>query len=180
MLSISILYVSVVSLSLVISYLYWIKIRVIRLRQEIFDKRDDLFDKAAELNAFDDAAYQNARHCLNGLISFVPYLSVPMVTYIVSHDGTERNLPKSSNQELQRSIDEVFSWTANRLYRYIVRETATGWVLWFVFEVILNPPFIRAEDTEDFVDKQAVIGVERVIRSESVSRMADARHCAPA
>jgi hypothetical protein len=180
-LSTTILYIAVLGLSGVIAYLYWIKIRVIRLQQEIFDKRDDLFDRAAELNALDDSAYQSARYCLNGLVRFVPYLSLPLVIYMVSHDnGTEETLPKSSNLELQHSIDEVFSWTAQRLYRYIVRETATGWVVWLVFEVILNPPFVRAEDTEDVVDKKALRGVERVIRSESISRVADVTNCAPA
>lgn len=179
--SLSILYTAVLSLSGVIAYLYWIKIRVIRLQQEIFDKRDALFDRVVELDALDDPAYQTARYCLNGLIRFVPYLSVPLVTYMVSHESdTQETLPKSANPVLQHAIDEVFSWTAKRLYRYIVRETATGWVLWFVFEVILNPPFVRAEDTEDVVDRKALMGVERVIRSESLSRMADIRNCAPA
>lgn len=181
MLGITTLYIAVFCLSSVITYLYWIKVRVIRLQQEIFDKRDALFDRAAELNALDDPAYQFMRHCMNGLIRFVPNMSVPLVTYIISHDdGVEKTFPQSSNPALQHCIDEVSAWTAKRLYRYIVRETATGWVVWFVFEVLLNPPLARAEDTEDVVDKKVLNGVERVMRSESISRLADALHCAPA
>lgn len=165
-LGITTLCIAVFCLSIVITYLYWIKVRVIRLQQEIFDKRDELFDMAAEINALDDPAYQFMRHCMNGLIRFVPDISMPLVTYLVSHDdGEEKTFPKSSNPALQHYIEEVSAWTAKRLYRYIVRETATGWVIWFVFEVLLNPPFVRAKDTEDVIDRKVLTEVERVMRS---------------
>jgi hypothetical protein len=56
----------------------------------IFDIRDELFDTALELNAFDDPAYQQIREHLNHVASTAGLISVPFVVTAVSQHRVHR------------------------------------------------------------------------------------------
>ena len=47
------LFIAIAILIFTIYYAWWTKIRVVKLRQDIFDKRDELFDLAINVQASD-------------------------------------------------------------------------------------------------------------------------------
>jgi hypothetical protein len=111
-----------------VTYGLWGIVRVIRLRQDIFDKRDALFDVATELGAHDDPAYQEAREHLNSLAHLAKVISWQVVFNADVPKRKDAPL-RAQNPKMQEAIDSVFDWSAYRIFRYLLKETLTGWVI---------------------------------------------------
>ena len=96
-----------------------------RLRQELFELRDRLFDEAVEGNvSFDSHAYQATRLLLNGMLRFAHRLSlsrfviaVPLINPDrIRHAGAAFDAAFSSSSAADRALCMGYVDQANRLF----------------------------------------------------------------
>ncbi len=123
--------IGVAGLSLISFYVCWTKFRVFCLRQELFDVRNELWDSARALECFDDPVYMEARESLNSLIRSAHKISLPVLVHVmVNYPQTERSPAKSTNAEMQKSIDYAIAQSVACLTRYVFYyRPFSGW-LW--------------------------------------------------
>lgn len=115
--------------SITVGYACWVKIRVIRLTEDLFAIRDGLFDKICDLAAFDDPAYRATREHLNVLIRLVPTLSVPVIVHwgsIAGSESSKESFPASDHKDVQEAIAAAFLKAGERVLRYLRNETLGG------------------------------------------------------
>lgn len=116
------------ALSSLLLYGAWSKLRVSFLRQELYEIRDGLWDKAHELDMFEDKAYQNARRHMNSLINMCALFSVNSMKIIAASDAGEVcPWPASENSELQSAINEAKCAAADTIINNILFCRASGW-----------------------------------------------------
>ena len=117
-------------ISLALSYAWWTRVRVVNLRQDIFDIRDELLDEAADCSGLQDAAYKQARAWLNGMAAGAHVIaSGPVLVYIHTlqrRTESASKRPKSDIAKLNKAIDSAVSKCGLRIARYILRETLPG------------------------------------------------------
>ena len=160
----------IVSLSL--SYAWWVKVRVVCLRQDIYDLRDRLFDRASDMRVLDDPAYLDVREHLNAVAASAEMITVPVLAFLL-HNGVQgKPFVKSGNAELQKVIDETIELCVCRIVHYLRWETFTG---------IIILPIVLFDRLGTILEDQALKWVRRWLFSrspeeiESVGRLA-ARH----
>lgn len=123
-------YVNCFVLSLIVTYAAWVKVRVVLLRQRLFEIRDGLFDEVLLLGALDDPGYRDARTRMNANIRFVPALSIPVMYFLGnSYDGDGVPVVHSDNPDVQKAIDRARESMHRAIYRYVMRYTASGLLL---------------------------------------------------
>jgi hypothetical protein len=122
------LVLGVFALSCVLSYAWWVKLRLIRYRADLCDMRDELFEHAGRLNAYDDEAYMSARETINALIAMAGTISIPTLAMLVIRTDT-RPIPKSANEELQAAISVALCGASERCIRFALTESLLGIVL---------------------------------------------------
>ncbi len=150
--------------SLALAYANWVRVRVIRLRQDLFEIRDDLFDAAAALCAFDDPAYREYRAGINAMIRFASVLSVPMIVFANTSKERTDDFMRSEDAELQEAIDHARSRLESLLATYLIHSTLTGWI---TTALILAVP---GNDRE----RGARAVVSRVLNPQTVTLMSGA------
>lgn len=111
------------------AYLWWVKVREMRLRQDIFAIRDDLFDLAVNQAWLDDPAYQAFRKHLNTLLALAHHLSVPTLIHLSELPVKKAEFPRSENNKLQEELDRCMAKVAARIVNYIQQETLIGILL---------------------------------------------------
>lgn len=118
-------------ISLALSYAWWIRVRIINFRQDVFDVRDDLFVRAMELHAFEDSAYRATRDHLNKVAASADHATISVIAYLMHKGltGSLKDRTRTSNEALQVAIDDAIEATATRLAHLLVYETATGWLV---------------------------------------------------
>lgn len=121
--------IGVMLVSWALTYAWWVKVRVVCLRQHIYDIRDQLFDYAVTHGHLDDEAYRQARRQLNAIAAGVDVITVPVVGYMVRHGVSEEALPKSDNEAMQAKIDASIEACFSRVFYYLKNETFTGVVV---------------------------------------------------
>ena len=122
--------------SLALSYAWWTHVRIVRLRQDIFDKRDELFDIASRLDRLDDPAYRAARRHLNSAANAAKVISFEFLFYVMGQEGdTENIIPETNNEHLQQAINESLTWCAERIVDSLFTETFVGILLILRFKV---------------------------------------------
>lgn len=112
-------------LSLVITYAWWIHLRVWFFRQDLFAIRDELWDAVRAKGALDDPAHRDLRDAINSLIRIAPFLSLLTVIKILV-DKTEIKPVLAENLNLSEITDareKVF----RRVVRFLLFETFSGW-----------------------------------------------------
>lgn len=114
--------------SLGLTYGLWAIVRVLRLRQNVYAKRDWLFMEAARLHQFDDPGYRAARDNLNALTGVAKFISLPLLLHMAGTEEESDQPPKCNTLEMQELVDEVYDWVARRVMSYVFHETATGWL----------------------------------------------------
>ena len=130
-------FVGVLLLSVGVSYAWWTKVRVLWLRQDIYDIRDNLFMESARLDRADDQAAKCARDHLNALARVASVISFPLViTAINTGEAEVRELLKSENAKLNKFIKLSMEKAGNRIARYLTRETLTGWIIVILSRVV--------------------------------------------
>ncbi len=110
-----------------LSYACWTRLRVILLRQRLFDIRDHLWDEAQAYRGLDDPAYVEARHRLNAAIRLAHWLTLPVISQSI--DRTTNDAPtftKSNNTNFQVAIETAYDDFAQCLVSYLMRQTACG------------------------------------------------------
>ena len=119
-------FIGMMLVSLAITHAWWARVRIILLRQDLFDLRDELFSVALRLECFDDEAYRDARNHLNSVARIADTISVPLLSYLSCGPVPERERPRSDIPELQVAIEQTLENCALRIQRYLLRQTFTG------------------------------------------------------
>lgn len=121
--------VGVFILSALFAYAWWVKVRVILFRQDLFEARDHLWDEARRLNCLDDPAYRYARATINTMIRIASDITVVTIA-LVSKDGTPSPPPPvSDNADMQAEIDKVRDYAFRRLSQYVLKDRLSGWLV---------------------------------------------------
>jgi hypothetical protein len=124
--------ISSFGMSACLAYALWSKVRVIFLREELFEIRDDLWDAARRHGGFDDPAYLEARTHLNAAIVAGPLCSVSILQGVVrrvKREDIEAAISqKSQNHEFQNAIDLAYRRTISKCVAYIYLWRASGWL----------------------------------------------------
>jgi hypothetical protein len=124
--------------SLTLTYYWWTKVRIIQVRQDIFDVHDALFDMAADLGCLEDPAYRVARRRLNAAANIVGFLTLDFLFHVTSKDASRKEslseeevdpLPESQNNVLQAEIQDTLEWCVDRIVRSLFEETLSGVLL---------------------------------------------------
>ncbi len=120
------IFLCTLGLSLSVSFGVWSRIRVLFLRQEFFRIRDDLWDAAFRLNAFDDPAYRDARSHINSVISSAPLLSIQSLM-LASSMASKREVPISDNPDMNNEINKAMGQCADKIHRFVLWHKTSGW-----------------------------------------------------
>lgn len=118
-------------ISAAITYAWWTKVRVILLRQQLYDIRDRLFDQALDANGVEESAHHHARKHLNALARTAPHLSLPLLAFALTL-GKRRDVQvelRTTNVKLQRAIESAMSDSAVAISQYVIRHTIPGVLL---------------------------------------------------
>src|SRR5438105_14932017 len=100
------LFLASCGLSACITYAWWTVVRVIRLRQDLFEIRDELFDDVAGIGQLCHPAYKHARDQFNGILHLAEMLCIPTTLFLfITRDRTPQPLSAADNPELQGAID---------------------------------------------------------------------------
>ena len=131
-----------------IAYLCWVHLRIILLRQRLFDIRDDLWDKARELFAFDDPAYREARTHLNTTIRIAHWITLPVIAGTVPESASTPTFTKTTNPNLQKAVDDAYQQYGECVVHYLMRHTLCGLFVLiaahvYVFSKRIHTPFSR-------------------------------------
>jgi hypothetical protein len=114
-------------ISLVVTYLWWVKIRVWRLRQDLFVIRDELWDAMRIDGSFSDPEYREFREGMNAVIRLAPVLSILTVIGIVLNRDEFR--PFGSHIARKAPIAKARALAFSRITTYLLFETLTGLVI---------------------------------------------------
>lgn len=108
-------------LSLLTFYIGWTKFRIFCIRQDLFQIRDELWDKARDLNCFEDEGYKAARDQLNSMIRIAHKVNLPVMAYVVGSPAIKENAPiTSSCPQMQTAIEDAFIKTSQCITTYVV------------------------------------------------------------
>ena len=119
-----------------LTYLMWTTVRVVFLRQDIFEIRDRLWFAAQAAGGLDDPAYIEARHHINVMATMASWFSLSVVEAMlkfaaqrVRRDGTNVALPRRSDDEvLQQAIDRAYAECTRRITNYMLYDCVSGWI----------------------------------------------------
>lgn len=161
------LVIGVVLVSGAITYSLWIVVRVLLLRQDLYDLRDHLFDEAAKIGALKDPAYRDLRNTLNGLARIADRVNIPTAVSIAIQEPPRRGdtptgRPESPREDVQHLVDVVYDRLSQRLLRYLLLETAPGWVLLLAFLVALLPLGLAMAVSRALANQLRSQGIRRI------------------
>ena len=128
---IRVLFVSMGVLFATLLYAWWVKARVLLLRHDLFEIRDALFDGVMRLGALDDPGYRDVRARLNSMLRIAGTINIYTMLYLnQSTEEADWHPIESKNIEVQRLIENAHRQTTKRVWRYLIRHTATGGFVW--------------------------------------------------
>jgi hypothetical protein len=103
---------------------------VLALRQDIYDKRDELFDVALKLGRLDDPAYRRTRDVLNVMAMSAKHISPYfMMSVARSSRRFSSGRPVSADPRMDREIEIALRWLSERILRYLLKECVSGWLI---------------------------------------------------
>lgn len=105
--------VGMLLLSFCLGYAMWVRVRVWRFRQDLFEIRDHLWDQMRSQGKLNDAAHREARNGINVLIRLAPALSLVSFSILVV----------SGVKEVDSAIDKNAPTAVNRALHAAVRRT---------------------------------------------------------
>ena len=153
--------VGMLAVSLALSYAWWCKVRVIRLRQDLFDMRDALFDAALEIGCLDDPAYRAVRRHFNAIAGTAGFITIPVFVFLLHRGVVKNQLLNSENSQMQKVIDSALESCANRVIVYLLKETFTG-------AIVL--PIVRLARIGWIVEDQVRTWVVRLLASDALEK----------
>jgi hypothetical protein len=114
-------------LSLLITYAWWVRVRVWVLRQDLFAIRDDLWDAMRANDQLTNPAYRDLRDGANSLIRLAPFLSVwTIARTILSRDDFRQLLVRDPHIV---ELDLARLAILRRIVRYLLFESLSGLVI---------------------------------------------------
>ncbi len=158
-------------LAAILTHAWWRRVRVVNLRQDIFDVRDRLFDSAAELNGFDDLGYRTARDHLNAVASIAQHLTVAMVVYVLSCGVEPRERPRAATPMLEKAIDEAYRACSMLVFNLLFRKTLTG---------VVTRLLVYSLNLQASIEKRIAESIEQVVRSDVPERIESSKPCGKA
>lgn len=150
-----------------LTYACWVRLRVMFLRQDIYDARDRLFDLAADEGALSDPGYVAFRERLNILARTADAISFPLIVYaLATTQYPPAAIPESSNHKIRDEIEKITIELGGRIQRYLYWETAAGWVLVVVLGLV---------QLKEFAEDQSRKGAVAWVRSDMPRGLMPAR-----
>ena len=143
-------------LSAALAYGWWSRVRVIWLRQDIFDLRDELYRVALAECAFEDPAYRVAREHLNAVANVADSITIPVMAYLLHRGVKDAKRPKSTNKKMEEAIQLAQAKCAGRIATFLLRQTFTG---------LVARPIIRLIYIGTVIEEQMQRWMERWVRS---------------
>ncbi|MCK6631934.1 MAG: hypothetical protein L6Q31_06115 [Fimbriimonadaceae bacterium] len=163
----ALLIIGTVLVSGALTYALWVKVRVMCLRQDIYDARDWLFDLASKEGALQDPAYVDFRERLNVLARTAQVISFPLMAYALEHvDRTPGKMPEAENRKIQGAVDKITEDLGRRIQRYLFWETAAGWVLMIAYGFA---------QVQEYSEAQSKRGAVAWVKSDMPSTLLPAR-----
>jgi len=124
-------------LGLFVAYIIWLRWRVWILRQDLFEIRDQLWDKMRQEGKLGDSEHRIVRQTINGVIRVAPILSI--ITLVIALlSGLHGDSPNIHNSSAKNALNKVIV----RLARYIMFETITGLLLMAFALIFMFPRFV--------------------------------------
>jgi hypothetical protein len=107
-----------------LTYLWWMKFRVWKLRQQLFAVRDRLWDAMQSIDQLEHPAHRKVREGINDWIRLVPSLSVWMILQLLVEDPDRITLEDGPPQVAKAKHDAT-----QRIVSYLLLETFSGWLV---------------------------------------------------
>jgi hypothetical protein len=130
------LYLGLIIVSTSISYGWWVRIRIIRLRRDIFDIRDSLFDFALSHDCLREPFYKKSREHFNSIAKSAYLLTGRVILYSLSRGVEKQELSKTENKELLEKVNNSFNDLSLRLQKYFLKETLLGFFVLIFIKLI--------------------------------------------
>ena len=130
-------------LSAVITYAWWLRQRVWRLRGDLFVIRDEFWTEMAELGLLDDPSHRKFRDGINAVIRVAPALSILTMFRLVidvdelRHIGydPEHFLDHQVQQDTAPKVLQARWRMCCRIASYLIVETLSGWIFFVFFKL---------------------------------------------
>lgn len=155
-------------LSAALAYAWWCRIRVVALRQDIFDLRDGLYDVALAESIFDDPAYRSAREHLNRVANVSDSITIPVLVFVLHRGVTELPRPRSRNDRMEQAIELAMRQCVERIMRFLWHQTFTGWIA---------RPILRLVHIGTLVESQTRRWTDRWLKSTVAEDLSAPRLC---
>lgn len=115
-------------ISSLLLYAVWSHLRVLFLRQSLFEIRDILWDQAHNLGCFDDPAYLKSRRHMNAMIDLCSLYSYHSL-FSLAADCKDYATPakiRSANEQMQSAIEAAYSAAGDEVMSFILLKRASG------------------------------------------------------
>ncbi len=163
-------------LSGVLSYAWWVKMRVWMLRQDLFLARGELWEAMLADGTLHDPGHRQLRNAINALIRVSPLISIFGLLRIIA-EGAHR-VQGINFEASPPKVREIHERIARRLFRYFFLETflglfVVGLALFVGFTILLPMAFVRSylyRLVARVVDSSELIAFGKT--TESVERLA--------
>ena len=149
-------------LSTVISYAWWIHLRVWLLRQDLFNIRDRLWEEVESRGMLQDPSYRETRDGINAMIRIAPLLSFQFLAGILFGGTTQ--VPKEAEPIPEVTKARIDAFMAIR--NFMLCDTATGVILSIIAVVYRR---------QSMMSMQLQIWISRIFDSSDVRNL----HCDP-
>lgn len=111
------------TLSAILTYAWWTRFRVWKLRQDLFAIRDDLWDAMRCRGELDNTHHRETRRVINALVRIAPLLSIfTLLRFKLQDHSPTPPLP----QDCPTAVVEARNLFMDRVSRYLFRETLSG------------------------------------------------------
>ena len=131
-------------LSLSLTYLWWVRLRVVMLREDLFVLRDNLFDQAVARDRLNDPGYVDARRKINSLIRFAHLWSWPVFFSVILRHRSSSTRVESDDPAFNELLEASLHSASTRFVQYLLRDTLTGRVFFVVGMIVF--PWVMVRD----------------------------------
>ncbi len=115
-----------IGLSLTLTYIWWMRLRVWMFREELFAIRNELWDAMLAKNDLENPAHREFRAGANALIRLAPMLSIFTVLRLVLNEDDTRNLLPRQQAVVIEEIEKSRHKLVLRVVRFILFESLSG------------------------------------------------------
>lgn len=120
--------------SALISYLWWLKFRVWIFRQDLFEIRDLMWDRAKAEGLLEHPDYQSVRDKINVVIRVAPLFQAASFYFIISQTWRRQTATLPTLPLARETLESV----AKRAMRFICYESFMGFVTLLIIKTSLR------------------------------------------